>query len=499
MKAMKKLMALVLGIVMVMAMSLTAFAESVPCTITAPANGHTYQIYQIFTGDISDGKLINVKWGANGTGTQGADVTEEQLKALTEGKADADTYVNFESTAVELKDGASTQVATGYYLIKDKDETVPSGETYTKYIVKVCGNLTISPKSEKPSFEKKVIDANDTAGTNSNMQDSADYDIGDHVPFFLTGTVAQDFSSYAGKYYFAFHDKMESSLSFDTDSVEVWLNNVKVNSKYYSVVTSPEDGDTFDVVFDDLKVLSASDPAGAVYGGAKIMVTYTATLTEDAVCGRQGQTNTGYLEFSNNPNAVQSGGEKPETGVTPEDTVIVFTYKVDVDKYTEDENGNERALEGAAFSLYKEVAEGGETVEGLGDKKYQLVGAKEAGTATSFEWKGVDDGNYVLVETTTPSGFNSIAPIYFTVTATHEPNTDVTAANRQTILSGLDGGNLGTGYLDNGAIAAKVKNTSGSTLPETGGMGTTIFYIVGAVLMLGAAVVLITRKRMKAK
>ena len=138
-------------------------------------------------------------------------------------------------------------------------------------------------------------------------------------------------------------------------------------------------------------------------------------------------------------------------------------------------------LAGAGFTLYKKNAEG----------EYVQVGEELVGEAlTTFEWKGVDDGEYKLVETTTPAGYNTIEPIEFTVSAKHEILSDDPA------LTELDGGELFTGEVNTGALSADVENKSGITLPETGGMGTTLFYAFGSLLVLCAVVLLVTKRRM---
>ena len=205
MKKMKKLLSLVLSIAMVVAMG-----------ITAPATDHQYEIYQIFTGDLSGKTLSNVKWGKNGTGKTGDAVDEATLNALTgvnvAGKSDKEKLAVIEGYA-KLSDPVATisnsntyTAAAGYYLIKDKDTSLAGkDDSYTTYIVEVVGDVTISPKSNKPSSEKKVKDTNDTTGKTTGWQDSADYDIGDLVPFQLKGTVAANYDSYT-TYKFTFHD-----------------------------------------------------------------------------------------------------------------------------------------------------------------------------------------------------------------------------------------------------------------------------------------------------
>lgn len=169
MKKMKKLVGILLTLAMVVAMSITTFAATTTYTITAPNNDHTYEIYQIFTGDLAEGVLSNVKWGDNGTGKVGEAVDDSILTELTklngnykENLTTIEKYVDLDSTAYKTVKNKSVDVDAGYYLIKDEDDSLTGkNDTYTLYIVKVSANLTIEPKAEKPSSEKKVKDIND--------------------------------------------------------------------------------------------------------------------------------------------------------------------------------------------------------------------------------------------------------------------------------------------------------------------------------------------------
>lgn len=494
MKHLKKIVSLLLTAVMVLAMCIPVMAADVATaattyTITAPATKHIYEIYQIFTGELNDGVLSNVKWGANGTGTKGEAVNDTTLKALTDVNAETDakklevitTYANLESTPVgTVTDGSSYSAAAGYYLIKDKDGSVTNKDVYTTYIVEVVGDVTISPKSDVPKFEKKIKDRNDStdaANTYTGWQDSADYDIGDQVPFKLEGTVTSKYNDYK-TYYFAFHDKEEAGLTFNEGSVKVYVDG-NVITTGYQVVTRPTDGCTFEVVFNNLKNVAS------VKAGSKVTVEYTSELNENAVLGNQGNVNEAKLEFSNNPNQEQNG--TPETGETPWDNVIVFTYKVVVDKYANSVNGNK--LTGAEFTLEKVLKNGSK----------ETIKVVKSEDGTSFTFKGLDDGDYILTETKTPDKYNTIAPIHFTVNAEH--NIEWNSGARTNILTSLTG-TTATGEItftaneDKSGLETKVVNKSGSTLPETGGIGTTIFYVVGVILMLGAGVLLVTKKRM---
>lgn len=482
MKALKKAMSVLVSLLMIFTFALPAFADSATThTITAPATTHQYEIYQIFTGDLSGEILSNVKWGVNGTGTVGKAVDSAIITELTAVNSKSDSeklkvvkkYAKLNNPVDTISNGAVYNAAAGYYLIKDKDNTVSGADTYTTYIVKVVGNVTITSKSDVPSFVKKVKDTNDTTGVTSDWQDSADYDIGDVVPFKLEGTVASNYADYT-TYYFAFHDKAETGLTFNADSVKVYVDGNPITTGY-NVVTSTTDGDTFEVVFANLKTIAT------VQAGSKITVEYTATLNADAVPGNQGNVNTAHLEFSNNPNEQQNGS----TGNTPDDSVIVFTYKVVVNKV----DGNQNPLVGAEFTLEKVLKDGTKT----------SITAVKSNGGTTFTFKGLDDGNYILTETVTPARYNTIEPIKFTVAANHNVAWDGT--NRTDILTSLSGNATSgtatfTASANKSELTTDVVNQSGATLPGTGGIGTTIFYVIGGLLMAAAAVLLITKKRM---
>lgn len=498
-KAMKKLMAALLAVAMVCAMAIPAFADGSSSTstaavtrytITAPKNGHIYEIYQIFTGDydaLQPSMLANIKWGKNGTGTAGEAVEQTVLDALSavassasdKAKLDViENYVKLDTTPVAIvTNGSSVEVVGGYYLIKDTDGSLSGSEPYTTYLVSVVGHVTINPKSSAvPEFKKKLKDTNDTTGVITGWQDSADYDIDDKIPFRLQGTVSKDFDSYK-TYYYAFHDVEEKGLTFDPSSVKVFVGDeetgTKIDASNYTVVTNPADGCTFEIVFDDLKNIPS------VTAKSIITVTYESTLNGNAVLGAQGNVNTAKLEYSNNP---RGNG----TGTTPWDNVIVFTYKVVVNKVDQDNN----PLVGAQFTLTKKTKNGTDVV------KTMTIDSSE----TQFTLSGLDDGEYTLTETVTPAHYNTISPITFTVNADHTITWET--ERREDILTSLSGdkkvGEI-TFSVDKtaGTLTTNVINNIGTTLPGTGGIGTTIFYVIGGGLMVAAAILLITKKRME--
>ena len=501
-KNIKRLMALVVAMVMAIAMmSVSAFAADTttdtPATYKLTLNnttaGHTYEVYQIFTGDISgtDTKtLSNVKYGTNyvPTGKKVGDlVPKEDLEAIT----NADTFassVTTTGTAVKTVTSSATStviegLAPGYYLVKETTTSVPDGESMTKNILQVVGDTTVNIKSGTTSSEKKVKDVNDSQASSTTnptgWQDSADYDIGDDVPFQLKATVASDYANYTKGYTLTFHDKESAGLQFNSSSVKVYVDGSEITTGFEVITdtTKLESGETFQVKFANLKDITS------VHAGSVITVEYTAKLTGDAVViGSTGNPNESHITYTNNPNDDQHG----DNGKTPDDKVIVFTYKLTADKVDEDN----KALTGAGFTLYKKNASG----------EYVAVGTEVKGEAlTTFSWNGVDDGDYKLVETTTPPGYNTMKDLTFTISATHDTNsadpklTDLGCTN----LS--DEAQTFTGNVGTGEIKTDIENKKGSTLPSTGGIGTTIFYVLGAILVAGAAIVLVARKRSQAE
>lgn len=488
------MLALLAAFALVLAMAVPAWADGAnQYTISVPTgSNHTYQVYQIFTGDYSsDGKLSNIKWGKNsnsrgdgvGIGEKVDENVLNQLAAVAS-KSDEDKLAVIEQYANLSENGMDTvsasksiKVAAGYYLFKDTTTGI-SGNTY---IAEVVGNVLIKAKnSHVPGFEKKLKDKNDTTDNDfGGWQDVADHDIGDKIPFKLEGTVPADYDAEYTSYYFAFHDEEEAGLTFNKDSVEVYVDDTKITAGF-EVETSTNDGCSFEVVFSNLKDIKA------VHAGSKIRVEYTATLNANAVIGGNGNLNRAKLQYSNNPRNVESKGE------TVWDNVVVFTYQVVVNKYANSVGENNK-LPGAEFTLSKKLKDGT-------TKDIAVVKSEEG---KQFIFKGLDDGVYTLTEIVTPEGYNTIDPITFTVTATHvtEWNGEGVRGNLITAFTGnaAPGEITFTPDKGTGALTTNVINKSGTTLPSTGGMGTTVFYVVGGGLMAVAVVLLVTKKRMENK
>ena len=489
-KAMKKLMAALLAVAMVCAMAIPAFAEGAGAagttyTITIDNPVGTYEAYQIFSGDLHDGTLSNVTWGTGVTtdgqtyfGTakdKAAALDNSNVKAFAE---EVSSYLAAPSGTYAA--GKITGLSAGYYLIKNS--TVGENETYTSFILKVVKDVKVSPKGDKPTLEKKVMDTNDSTGETTGWQDSADYDIGDDVPFQLTAKIASNFADYK-TYKFVFHDVQSAGLDFLKDTVTVKVGDTELTADQYEVITTGlTDKCTFHIVIEDLKQIRSAA------ANAKVVVEYKSKLNKNAVIGSAGNPNVASLEYSNNPYDTNS------TTTTPKDKVTVFTFKVVANKT---DGATDKALPGAAFALYKKDTAGKWNLVALNNATesagvYSIVDKDK----TQFEWEGLDDGDYKISEVITPAGYNTIDDQFFTVVATHENESD--DPQLKTLTGNATDGTIEfTPQMDKGSLSTTIENNRGTTLPGTGGIGTTIFYVVGGGLMVAAAILLITKKRME--
>ena len=496
MKTIKRSIALVLAMILTLAMSVTVFAapnadqNTFSLTLNKAVKGHTYEAYQILSGDLSADKatLSNIKWGegikAEGQTALGGDAAGYAKKLADMGNNSKELKAQAQIIGANLASASGSVTVTdpdaknvisnlkpGYNLIKDKDDSLQGQESYTEFILHVTDDVEANVKADVPSVEKKVKDTNDTTGDTTGWQDSADYDIGDDVPFQLTATLANNIESYK-TYSLKFNDTLSKGLDYNNDAV-IKLGDKDVTS--YFTPSYDATAKTLTFTCDDILAFGAKN-------SDKIVVEYTAKLNENAVIGAAGNPNTVYLDFSNNPN---NGGEG-DRGKTPEDKVIVFTYKLTVNK-VDKEN---KPLTGAEFSLFKKVNGKEELVE---VKKILSTNAE----GTVFGFTGLDDGTYVLRETKTPDGYNSIEDQTFTISAKHDENSDdpkLTALTGDVASGSII--NLGV-MLEKGELSTDVVNNKGSVLPSTGGAGRVAIYVIGAILVLGGGIVLVTKKRVR--
>ncbi|RGS64185.1 SpaH/EbpB family LPXTG-anchored major pilin [Bifidobacterium adolescentis] len=513
-------------------------------------NGHAYTAYQILSGTqaTSGGALGDAAWGSGINGDAfltalKADTTIGQyFENVTDAKGFAEALSN---TGNFPTDGANTrlvakiamkntkgdgtvlasdngtQLDKGYYLIVDS--TADGQTVYNPAVLAITSDITITDKTDVPTLEKKVQenkkDATDDTAYGSKFNDVADYNIGDDVPFHLIGSVP-DMSQYE-TYTYKFTDTFDKGFdAVDTSNVEVYLSNdKKLDLEGESVDTditsyfSGTDGSiqytpateaqgetagtkaTLTVSTKDLKKAATYSKEQPQY----VIVSYTAKLNAKAEIGLPGNVNEAYLTYSNKPD--QSGTGDNNTNDTPHDKVIVFTYGLDVTKV--DSKNTETKLKDAEFKLknsdgkWATITDG--KVTGWADTELQgsVLKSDESG---KFKVEGLDDGEYTLKETKAPAGYNLPADGFsVTLTATTANNQawDGTATKALTNLAVKVGQTDGTGDVTTGLGAITIKNTQGSSLPSTGGMGTVLLYVAGiAVFVLaGATLVMALRRR----
>lgn len=533
MKSMKKLVTLLLSLVMLCALALPAMADGendYSITITG-AKDHTYTAYQVLSGvyfhgdgnnntDANKEYLSDIKWGdaidqtkilgnLQASAIIGSDFTgektAEEVAYILQGYANKseklDEFARIVNNSLkagvagkssgfvgEDKKATISDLTAGYYFVKDTG-TIGAGEIATKFLVKVVGNATVDIKADAPTIDKKIVDNGDTNHTSAN--------IGDKVEFKLTAKVP-DMANF-DTYTFTISDTLSKGLTFDAQSVVVNIGDVRLEATTnykLTAPTNPEKDNTFTIEFTKAQLgNNVKHDAGAT-----IVVTYNATLNSNALTTDK-ESNKATLKYSNNPDSTGTG-----TVTTPDVPVYIYDFDIDIDKYDDTDNKGKddamkdksKKLEKAEFVLYKEVTEENATVKYYYQwndtaKEVKWVTQKDQATTkktgadgkTSFQ--GIAAGSYFLEETKAPDGYNKLKePVPVTITAEYNEDGKLTntTANANTTENGQ--------YIQK----VEVPNKAGAVLPSTGGIGTTIFYVLGSILALGAAVLLIAKKRM---
>lgn len=464
-------------------------AASITITGISAEVTHTFEVYQVFTGDLdNNGILSNMKWGSGVTKydgidvTAGAAVTETIITEITEGK-------NATATVAKLTLGTVSKTVTstnnrtaviddlddGYYVVKDTTNLAGQNDANSTWIVQVAGNASVEIKNALPTVEKQV-------SSGENFADFADYAINETFQFKLTAEIPNDLDLAAyEKYALTFTDTLSAGITFD-GIASVTVNGKSIDTTDYTVSGVSNEG-LFTIAITDLIPLLEE---GDTLGNDTVVVTYNAHLNEYAAVNNATGTTTNKndvtLTYTNSPDSTGEG----TTGTTPSDSAWVFTYQVNNKKYANSvADGNE--LAGAGFTLYKEntaikLIDNGDGSYTVADQSLEqgVITEMTSNAGGIFNIKGLDAGEYTLKETSTPAGYNTCA--------------DTTIVIDATLANGVNGpvATLSAGSnMDNNII-----NKSGSSLPSTGGIGTTVFYLAGGIMVAVAGIYLISKKRM---
>lgn len=517
MKNVKKLASLLLALLMVFSLAAAASAATV-----TNQTSHSYAAYRIFSGTQAENSvpLGDVEWGEGVDGaalltalkgdsrfnvgnddanifascTTALDVADV-LSAYPDKSDVAKAFANVAArhlttvTATIADNATSVELPAGYYLLVDTSTPGQDDARNTALLQMTNQDITIESKYSVPSVDKSVQD------TDGSWGESADWEIGSDVPFKLEGTLPTNYEDYEA-YQYVFHDTLNSALKYNGD-VKVYVQNGDAKTQILSGFTVAPDaaataGGTLTVTFGNLKMIAG------VSSSSKIVVEYTAELLSTAVIGGSGNKNEVYLEYANDPNATGKG----TTGNTKTDEVLVFTYELDVAKV--DGKDGTTMLANAEFVL---LSSDKTKAAGVSNGKLvEWVAASEGTKLTSgndgkFVIAGLDAGGYYLRETKAPAGYNLLGnDIGITITATLDKseNSPSLTALKISVQNAPDAtATESNGNVTMGIVSTVVENVAGAQLPLTGGIGTTVFYIAGSVLVLTAAVLSVTRKRRK--
>ncbi|MBE6988125.1 MAG: isopeptide-forming domain-containing fimbrial protein [Ruminococcaceae bacterium] len=526
----KRMVSLVLIMAVFASMAVTAMAAGYSIVVkntneAVKIDGKTFYAYKIFEASYNSNTssivysydaetclnvVYNEKSGneliewLNGVDSNSDDVRAFADHVYTE-------YIKDEEVTAKGTATASGETATidlneaGYYLVYCEGSAVDDGDTITAAVslTSTTPSVEISPKFDAPTIEKYI-----KHNEKDLWENVGDNQIGDIVEFKIISTVPDTYNY--DSYTYIIHDEMDqgltSKVNADSDVV------IKVNDSgdsladsLYEVKVNPADGCTFEIKVDILAAIEA----GKMKKGDKLHVYYKAELNSGAWIYSEGkQHNIAKLEYSNNPYATGEGGTTATTGETAEHVVYDWTYNIAVNKVDDKNN----ALEGAKFVLAEkeiDISDLEINAEGVPTKTENLIGlvkitdgycmATSADNtdnvtyvidAGSIMLRGLDDSEtYYLYEIKAPDGYNmATKPVTFKIDAEYNESGSETADNYPKFIVDETPVN---------EFKINIVNQAGTQLPTTGGMGTTIFYIMGTILVIGSAVLLVTRRRMK--
>ncbi len=479
---MKKIISLILALMLIASLSVTVFAaeETGSITINGVSNASTYEIYKLL--DLESYNVASGAYSYKANAAWAAFFATDEAKAYM--STDADGYVTWATAEDDDTKATFAKLALAYakengidpvkssendgeFVITD-NKGVFSGLDLGYYLVDstmgaLCGLTTTNPhasinaKNGIPTIDKQVKEdsTNQWGATNT-------ADIGQTVEYHVTINV------HAGAENYVLHDVMEAGLTFKNitkiEHVIPGLETHEVTADKYEVKTGAAvvtDGCTFEVHF-------TKEMCDQLETNDKIIVTYEAMLNRNATIAGDGNDNTAWLTFG-------------EGGVSNEDAVTTYTYGIDIVK-TDSQN---TLLDGAEFKIYDAASDGNEVAVVLMDDgvTYRRARADETGIAIvvkdgKVRVVGFDNGTYYLEETEAPDGYNKLS------------------ARQKFIISDSNLDATFNGDIYSTGSGVHVVNKTGSMLPETGGMGTVLFITFGTIVVLGAGVLLVTKKRM---
>jgi fimbrial isopeptide formation D2 family protein/LPXTG-motif cell wall-anchored protein len=562
MKSLKKMMALALAMVMVLAMSVSVFAapaataHSITITNTNTSisiAGKTYNAYKLFDSTHSGTAYAyymntNSQFYSADLVAETAPTTDSLAKVLRtyfdftvlsgdtskvsvtpKGTFDADAARAFADAIQKyLKDLAPTKTGTaegetctitldageagqGYYIVTGDAAPKDPKSTETVESAVIITNEdpspVINPKAGIPTLDKKITGVTDDGDVLDDKGKAAVAKVGATVSYELD-SIAPDLTGYTD-YTFTFGDKITKGLDYVANSFKLKVGDADAATVSPTIAADGKSF-TYTIPYNTLKTYTK---------GAKIVLTYDCTVNSEAL-KTDFENNTAELEYSNNP-------YDDTTNKTPEKETYVIDLNLDVDKI--DGTDSTKKLDGAEFKLYREV-----TTTTPADPDDPDSQETSSTTKEYYKWdnnkvtwtteanadvfttgtngkltqqvRGLDAGNYFLVETKAPTGYNLLKdPVAVVITATPDKADGVTKVT----YSATYGGNTAT--MTNGEVSladeqkeaqpvatGTIQNNSGTELPSTGGIGTTIFYVIGAILVLGAGILLVTRRRMNA-
>ena len=496
-KAMKKLMAALLAVAMVCAMAIPAWADGGvthnssskdgKITINNAVTGQTYKIYRIldlqYNGTANSFRYVkNDKWGA---------FVDEQSSYLT---VDANGVVTWKDGVSSEKDGAPIKalaIAAGQH-VKDTPSLAADGSEKAAssivtfddlplgwYLVvsdlttdAICSidttakEVTIKEKNGAPTVTKEVEYASGSWGEGN------DGNVGDTVNFQTTIYVTD-----GNPTNYVLHDQMSKGLTFKENSIAVKVNDTLITN--YTVEYTNTDKCTFEISF----------PNGTLHTNDTVVVTYSATINNDAVVGTTGNENETWLKYGDN-------------GETTHGKTKTYTWSFNIFKYFTDSNNDMQYLADVEFVLYRKDNTANKTEYAQFNSNNKLTGWTEAeneatklktNATSTVAVEGLDAGTYFLKEITTPGGFNGLtSDVEVKITSSCNILTGATYAVAYKMVN-----EEGFTDTDEQEKVVPIENKRGTTLPGTGGIGTTIFYVVGGGLMAAAAILLITKKRME--